>query len=118
MDDLRQKIISLTEKYDQLVTDVKTLKTKIKKDESTITTLQTEVNFLKQQNGGNTTAPSNQQQQQQQTQQISNNNQTANPDSLDLLFGGDNNQSSLIATTPDQNINTPQTNEFGGWTTF
>merc|ERR1712129_237530 len=47
MDTLRERVLALTGKYDKLVQDVKTLKTKIKKDETTINALQTEVNALK-----------------------------------------------------------------------
>lgn len=128
MQEMRQKIMNLTGKYDKLVQDVKGLKTKIKKDESTINSLQKEVNQLKSQRGASNGGGANINKMQKvvsaptqtQTQPASNNAM----DPLDMFFGGGNNTTSNGGAQPQNNGNTQTNggggggNDFAGWTSF
>eukprot|EP00486_Rosalina_sp_Unknown_P003849 CAMPEP_0201564336 /NCGR_PEP_ID=MMETSP0190_2-20130828/2558_1 /ASSEMBLY_ACC=CAM_ASM_000263 /TAXON_ID=37353 /ORGANISM="Rosalina sp." /LENGTH=141 /DNA_ID=CAMNT_0047980379 /DNA_START=6 /DNA_END=431 /DNA_ORIENTATION=+ len=138
MQEMRKQILQLTGKYDKLVQDVKGLKTKIKKDESTINGLQQEVNHLKKQKGGGiphiggnvnamskvSSAPGPAQ---SQPQPAKSNNNTMDP--LDMFFGGNNNTTSNGGNAqPQNNGNTQQQqsngggggggDNFAGWTSF
>eukprot|EP01083_Nonionella_stella_P219830 787042_1 len=143
MDDLKKQVLQLTGKYDKLVQEVKTLKNKIKNDESTINILQKEVTQLKKQkvnqptnahNTINTTTI--------KTANPMNKSVSAPPDNisldpfppakntsmdpLDFFTGGgsSNNTTQNTVNAPIQNNNANMANNaqnnnaFGSWATF
>ena len=123
MEDLRKQILQMTGKYDKLVKDVKLLKTKIKKDESTINKLQKEVNLLKQPRSGGQSPVAAPQVVQPAAKQTSS-------DPLDMFFGGSStnlnaSNEKTASSTNIMNGNNAQSNGnvgggggFDSWTTF
>eukprot|EP01083_Nonionella_stella_P188628 695749_1 len=121
MEALKKQVLQLTGKYDKLVHEVKTLKTKIKNDESTINTLQNEVNQLKKQKviepqqmhspsaGTSLTIQTNirNETSNETTKRVNTNNP------IDLLFTDD----TAVSNAGNDKLQSKGA-EFGSWTTF
>jgi len=120
MEDLRKQLLSMTGKYDKLAKDVKTLKSKIKNDESTIKKLQKEVNKLKQSRSGGQSPAA--------TSQPASSPMSSDPLGMDMFFGGSSpnlnaSNENTASTTNVLNGSNAQSNGntgggFENWTTF
>ena len=138
MEELKKQILNLTGKYDKLAQDVKNLKTKMKKDESTINSLQKELNQLKQSNPSSSSngprtivneaavkinRANNYGKPQQQTQQ----QQQQPSDPLDMFFNASNNKQNapiqnngnkMIQNNGNTNNTNNNGNAFSAWESF